>query len=532
VQTGTKRCRGCNHGMIFHETIVKTAAKSGGKTDWKKKIEAAKAEKDQSGTVFYVYRNYAAWIVVTLFGFYQLASGHKGPNYDRGFAFEAYAYTACCFGIAVIYSFIAFFNAQNNEKRDLGKVLCVVNFISMVSYLLQWTGYTVSYTDVYGHPTDPARFYEWLSTCPILIYMIAEITDNHHLADNTASADYILLVLGYSSTFLRQPFSEYAAISAATCFFFVVKGFSSMFDRAIEGKTNCKLDPSSLWNAKWVTILAWASFPLSFFTQRSGIVTYETGEMMFCVADIWSKVFLTFILVNATLEESMNSKAKKMEAVAHEIESQMAQADKLLEKLMPASIVEAMKAGKATGSEEYSSVTVFFSDVTNFHTLSNKNSTKEMLATLNKLWIEYDVICKRWGVYKVETIGDAFLGVVGAPERVPDHAERAANFAVDVISMVQDFRTDKGEELITRVGLNSGPITAGILGDSNPHWCIVGDAVNTASRMESTSKPMRIHISENTYKLIKNKGFRLEGPDVMNIKGKGTMNTYWINGRS
>jgi class 3 adenylate cyclase len=75
-------------------------------------------------------------------------------------------------------------------------------------------------------------------------------------------------------------------------------------------------------------------------------------------------------------------------------------------------------------------------------------------------------------------------------------------------------------------------ITAGVLGDLNPHWCIVGDTVNTASRMESTSKSMCIHISESTYNLVKQAGFKISDPDVMTIKGKGEMTTYWVYGRN
>jgi class 3 adenylate cyclase len=97
--------------------------------------------------------------------------------------------------------------------------------------------------------------------------------------------------------------------------------------------------------------------------------------------------------------------------------------------------------------------------------------------------------------------------------------------------MVKVFKTVDGEALQVRIGLNSGPITAGILGDLNPHWCIVGDTVNTASRMETTSKPMKIHISEATYELIKDNGFIFSDPEIMEIKGKGPMKTYWIYGR-
>ncbi|KAI8612128.1 adenylate and guanylate cyclase catalytic domain-containing protein [Chytriomyces sp. MP71] len=252
---------------------------------------------------------------------------------------------------------------------------------------------------------------------------------------------------------------------------------------------------------------------------------------MFCVADVFAKVFVTVIMVNATFEESMTSKAKKMEVIGQDIQAQMTQADNLLEKLMPPSVVEAMKAGKATGAEEYASVTIFFSGICNYNDLANIYSAKEMISCLDKLWKEYDFICKRWGIYRVETIGDTFLAVSGAPERAPDHAIQMTNFALEVIRMVENFRTEGGDKILLKIGLCSGPITAGVLGDSNPHWCVVGDTVNTASRMYSTSKHGKVHVTEGTYKLISgSKLFKIEGPDKMNIKGKGSMDTYWVTG--
>ncbi|KAJ3412237.1 Guanylate cyclase 2G [Chytridiales sp. JEL 0842] len=500
---------------------------------WKQKVAQAKKGRKSSASLYYIWRNFLVWSVITAAGFGAVLSGYYKPfKYDRGFSDEMYLYTATAFGVAIIYSFIAYYQAKNEEKKALAKVLCAVNIVAGASYLIQLYRLTPTFVDYVGHPVDPSRFFEWLATCPILIYLIAEITRNEHMASETATYDYTLILLGFAACFVKQPYSEILATLSTTFFYHTLKNLMDAYNSAMKGDTGCKLDVTSLKSARAVTFGAWNAFTIVWYIQRSKIVSYEVGELLFCISDIFAKVFLTIILVNASLEESSNEKYSKIASINQELEGQMAKADQLLEKLIPPSIIDQLKSGKATGAEEFESVTVFFSDIPNMAQLSSKATTQQMMATLNKLWGEYDIICKRWGIYKVETIGDAFLGVVGAPNRVPDHAERAANFAIDVLEMAKKFRTITGEEIQTRVGLNSGPITAGILGESNPHWCIVGDTVNTASRMESTSKAFRIHISESTYKLIKDKRFLISEPDVMNVKGKGQMTTYWINGRA
>ncbi|KAI8804905.1 nucleotide cyclase [Cladochytrium replicatum] len=260
------------------------------------------------------------------------------------------------------------------------------------------------------------------------------------------------------------------------------------------------------------------------------VISFEVGEALYVFADFVAKVFLTLVLVNATVEQSQNEKIGEITNIANEIEDRMSNSEALLERMMPPRVLEQIKSGKGTDAEEYDSVTVFFSDITNFTVLSGRTTTKDMLASLNSLWIEYDVIAKRWSIYKVETIGDAYLGVAGCPERSETHAASAINFSIDIIEMVKTFKTATGENIQIRAGLHSGPVTAGVLGELNPHWCLVGDTVNTASRMESTSKPMSIHISEATYKLAAN-AFRFSDPELMNIKGKGEMTTYWVLGR-
>ncbi|KAJ3100282.1 Guanylate cyclase soluble subunit beta-2 [Phlyctochytrium planicorne] len=536
-QSGNKRCRDCGHGATLHNQVSldskgQIAEILEGKLTVQERLRLLKKDRKSAGASFYIWRNFVVWLILTGGGmFHVVFNGHKVKKFNRGVTDDWYIYTASAFALAVVYSYIAYASATSAYKKSLAKVLCSVNAIAMSSYLIQVFRLTPTFMDYVGHPCDPSRFLEWLATCPVLIYLIAEITKNEHIADETASYDYSLIILGFFAAALKQPFSEICA-TLSTCFFVhCLWNIMGMFGTAIRGETNCRLNISSLKTAKYVTFGAWNAFTITWYVQRSKIVSYETGEIMFCISDIFAKVFLTLILVNATLEESQNQKASQIEALNDQLEQQMAQADKLLEKLVPPGLIEQLKSGRATGAEEFESVTVFFSDVTNFAALSAKSTTKDMLSTLNKLWLEYDIICKRWGVYKVETIGDAFLGVCGAPDRVKDHAERTANFAIDVLKMIEDFRTVNGEKIISRVGLNSGKITAGILGEQNPHWCIVGDTVNTASRMESTSKPGMIHISESTYELIKGKNLNISEPEVMNIKGKGTMKTYWLIGR-
>jgi len=324
-----------------------------------------------------------------------------------------------------------------------------------------------------------------------------------------------------------------ALLVAATNFVTVVSGLWQMFTEAIDGDTQCKLDSFSLTVARNATVFSWTSFPLVFFATRLRLISYPLGEALIVVADVIAKVFLTLILINATVEDSQNEKVEVLSSIADQMETEMGNTEKLLERMMPAEVISQIKNGEATQAREYENVTVFFSDIANFTVLSGKTATKDMLNTLNKLWIEYDAIAKKWGLYKVETIGDAYLGVTGCPNpsRSGNAGADAVNFSLDIIEMVKGFKTVMGDPIQIRVGLNSGPITAGILGELNPHWCIVGDTVNTASRMESTSKAMQIHISESTYKQIKDKNFILSEPDVMTVKGKGTMSTYWVLGR-
>ncbi|KAI8845399.1 hypothetical protein BC829DRAFT_399579 [Chytridium lagenaria] len=465
------------HANLFI-TVTESSNNEGsgeGKLSWKEKMnKAMDSKRDDGSTKRHIVASAIIWCVLTVaLAAYTLSGKHRLKKYDRQYADNAYEYAIVAFSIGSVFA--------------MTLVLFWINAIAAATYVVHYMRLTPTLSDSTGKPMDPARFLEWYTTCPVTIKMIGELTS-------------LLLTFGFLASTVREPYSYLFSTCAVACFTYVFRGLWDMFTMAADGETDSKLDPGALKAARAATCYSWFAFPIAWHCQKAGIVSYATGEAMFCTADVFSKVLVTLILLQ-------NAKVSVMSTIANELESAMEHSDRLFVKDDAQSILDQIKSGKATSAEEYQSVT-----------------TKDMLATLNKLWVEYDAIAKRWGMYKVETIGDAYLGVTGAPERKADHAERATNFSLDVIEMVKTFKTAMGESIQIRVGLNSGPITAGILGEENPHWCIVGDTVNTGA--------MQIHISESTYDLIKDKNFKLSPCETMAVKGKGSMRTYWVLGRN
>jgi class 3 adenylate cyclase len=449
---------------------------------------------------------------------------------ERGATEEYYKYCLAGYAFGIIFSFLTYVGTRNPERKSLAIALLGVKSIAFSSYVLQYLRLTPANLTATGVPWLTARSMEWLFCTNTLLWVYRQVTCAYDPMFNTLFLNTAMVVTGWLGAVLKEPFATWMDTTSCLLYLPVIDHVMDMFQRAIDGKTPCRLDKRSLKFAKWSIWLSWWAFTVVYYVQKDKIVDIATGEAMYVCCDMIAKVLFTLIMINATQELSTAEQTDGLSATAAELESKMTNSDQLLEKMMPANVLEQLRNGQ-TEAEEYSSVTVFFSDIANFASLSSKASTKEMISVLNKLWLEYDIVAKRNGIYKVETIGDAYLGVAGCPKRCDEHAEQAVNFAIDLITMVKNFKSSLDEPIQIRIGLNSGPVTAGVLGDLNPHWCLVGDTVNTASRMESTSKAMHIHISESTYNLVKNRGFDISAPDVMNVKGKGTMSTFWVHGR-
>ncbi|XP_016010219.2 retinal guanylyl cyclase 1 isoform X1 [Rousettus aegyptiacus] len=219
-----------------------------------------------------------------------------------------------------------------------------------------------------------------------------------------------------------------------------------------------------------------------------------------------------------------------------ELELEKQKTDQLLTQMLPPSVAEALKMGTPVEPEYFEEVTLYFSDIVGFTTISAMSEPIEVVDLLNDLYTLFDAIIGSHDVYKVETIGDAYMVASGLPQRNGQrHAAEIANMALDILSAVGSFRMRHMPEVPVRIriGLHSGPCVAGVVGLTMPRYCLFGDTVNTASRMESTGLPYRIHVNVSTIRILHalNEGFQTEVRGLTELKGKGAEDTYWLVGR-
>lgn len=203
----------------------------------------------------------------------------------------------------------------------------------------------------------------------------------------------------------------------------------------------------------------------------------------------------------------------------------------LLQNILPGPVIEDLK--RANGklvAQHYQAVTVLFADVVGFTTMSSQISATELVELLNLMFHRFDDIAERNGVEKIKTIGDCYMCASGLPARSLTHAHNVARFGLQLLEAVGhgDFVNPATQEALrVRAGLHSGPAVAGVIGNRKFAYDLWGDAVNTASRMESHGEPMRLHCSADSYKLIQDY-FICEPRDRMVVKGKGEMQTYFV----
>ncbi|GAQ88354.1 hypothetical protein KFL_004210020 [Klebsormidium nitens] len=199
----------------------------------------------------------------------------------------------------------------------------------------------------------------------------------------------------------------------------------------------------------------------------------------------------------------------------------------LLKKMLPDSIIERLSAGQSLIADSHKEVTILFSDIVGFTEISGSSATEDLILMLNEMFTAFDALVDKHGVYKVETIGDAYM-VVAGHDGSPDHALRIVRMAMDMLAKVRDVKQPNHVDPVRiRVGIHTGPAYAGVIGTKCPRYCFFGDTVNTASRMESNGFQMSIHTSMTTYERCQD-SFEFAPVGRRIIKGKGPMETFLL----
>nr|XP_047906539.1 atrial natriuretic peptide receptor 1-like isoform X7 [Anser cygnoides] len=241
-------------------------------------------------------------------------------------------------------------------------------------------------------------------------------------------------------------------------------------------------------------------------------------DMMMTLMEKYSKHLE--ILVSERTQDLMHEKQKT---------------DRLLYSMLPKQVADDLRQGKRAQAQSYLSATIFFSDIVGFTQLSSSSTPYQVVDLLNKLYTAFDEIIDNYDVYKVETIGDAYMVVSGVPrENGILHAGEIASMALDLVAVCKTFKIPHKPNTLLKIraGIHSGAVVAGVVGTKMPRYCLFGDTVNTASRMESTSEALKIQCSSSAYQLLEQIGeYVLVCRGNLQVKGKGDMVTYWLEGK-
>jgi class 3 adenylate cyclase len=205
--------------------------------------------------------------------------------------------------------------------------------------------------------------------------------------------------------------------------------------------------------------------------------------------------------------------------------------ERLLLNVLPAPIATRLKAGEAVIADAFPEVSVLFADLVDFTRRSRRIGPAQVVATLNELFSVFDRLAQRQGLEKIKTIGDAYMVAGGLPQPRPDHAEAIAEMALAIRDEVARRTDPSGQPLQVRIGIDTGPVEAGVIGTSKFSYDLWGDTVNTASRMESHGIAGCIQVTERTYQRLRD-GYRFQRRGPIQVRGMGEMVTYFLVGRN
>jgi guanylate cyclase len=262
------------------------------------------------------------------------------------------------------------------------------------------------------------------------------------------------------------------------------------------------------------------------------VLTGVAGEVFFSDADLPVSFTSTMLALNvigtaAVAFTLLATFAHQRNVALTALRAEQEKSEALLLNILPRPIAERLKSSAETIADQFAAASILFADVVDFTPLAQRLPPAETVRMLDQLFSHFDVLVERHGLEKIKTIGDCYMAVAGVPNPRPDHARRAALLALDMRDVIatSELTGQPGVEL--RIGINSGPVVAGVIGTKRFLYDLWGDAVNTASRMESHGTPGEIQITRATYELLKDE-FVCRRRGTIPVKGKGQMETWYL----
>jgi adenylate cyclase len=240
--------------------------------------------------------------------------------------------------------------------------------------------------------------------------------------------------------------------------------------------------------------------------------------------------------IAASLERKRLRDFERLQLLESQLERQLLviekeKSERLLLNILPVAIADRLKRESGIIAERHASVTVLFADLIDFTNFTNQTDPEELVSLLNDLFSRFDHIAERHGLEKIKTIGDSYLVVGGLLEPRPNHAEAVAEMALEMLTALADLNRERGTSLCLRIGLNSGPVVAGVIGRKKFAYDLWGAAVNVANRMQSSGLPNRIQVPAGMIELLNGK-FLLTERGVVDCKGLGKIKTYLLEAKT
>ncbi|HXD10260.1 MAG TPA: adenylate/guanylate cyclase domain-containing protein [Anaerolineales bacterium] len=271
------------------------------------------------------------------------------------------------------------------------------------------------------------------------------------------------------------------------------------------------------------------------WVARSGFSADSAVQSLFAGAGL-----LTFFVVgrqvmalrdNQRLNGELNEHLLQLDQAYSMLNTERDRAERLLLNVLPEEVANRLKLGQATIADSFAEVTVLFADIVDFTSLSARISPEQLVQMLNEVFSAFDQLAEKYGLEKIKTIGDAYMAVSGLNGPEPNRPEAAAAMALDMQTELRRLGEITGIDLKVRIGIDTGPVVAGVIGTKKFIYDLWGDTVNTASRMESQGLAGRIQVTERFYERLM-KSYQFEKRGAIQVKGKGEMIAYLLDGQS